>query len=94
MQEDVCKRLSVSEESASSCTVSAAEQKAGRKLRAGGWSVAEMLRPLLPARKCGRNAVRNAASAQVRQKCHQNCCQIMTPGQYEGIITPFEVTVM
>ena len=26
---------------------------AGRKLRAGGWSVAEMLRSILPARKCG-----------------------------------------
>ena len=61
-----------------------------------------------------------AASAQVRQKCSQNCCQrgsaaemrsellparsaaemqsdccqIMTSGQYEGIITQFEGTGM
>ena len=31
---------------------------------------------------------------KVRQKCSQNCCQIMTSGQYEGIITPFEGTGM
>ena len=49
-----------------------------------------MLRPLLPARQCGRNAIMIAASATVRQKCHHDCCQIMTSGQYEGIITPFE----
>ena len=42
--------LERSEKSAPSCTVSAAEQKGERKMRAGGWSAAEMLRPLLPAR--------------------------------------------
>ena len=53
-----------------------------------------MLRPLLPARQCGRNAIMIAASATVRQKCHHDCCQIMTSGQYEAIITPFEGTGM
>ena len=74
------------------CTGRAAQ--AGRKLRAGGWSVAEMLRPILPARKCGRNAITNCCQREVWQKCRHDCCQIMTSRQYKRIITPFEGTGM
>ncbi len=92
--------LERSEKSAPSCTVSAAEH-ARRKLRAGGWSAAEMLRPIAASAKCDRNAVRIAASAkcgrnavtdccqrEVRQKCSQNCCQRTSAAEMPSELQP------
>ncbi len=45
---------------------------AGRKLRAGGWSVAEMFRNIAASAKCGRNAIMIAASAE----CGRNAIMI------------------